>query len=140
MARALFDEVAKGLGRDEAELQGKTCAAMASKPRLRQLLRKALEGTDVCTPLHARDLGVDAAPGQRRTKIQQGRVLKARTRAGKIPKVGLRGRHKGTQARSLVASTAYFGVETTGMAAHARRTLRVAVARIISPGRGAPAR
>ena len=51
--------------------------------------------------------------------------------------VGLRGNHRGVQGSSLVASTALFGVETTGMAASVCKTMRVAMAKTVSPGRGA---
>ena len=129
LARFFFDGAAEGLRLDGAELQAKKCAAMATNPKLRKMLRAAMAGTGVLTPLCARDLGVDAGPGLRRVAIQAARVNKAVKRAPRVAHIGLRGKHRGVQGSSLVASTALFGVETTGMAASVRKTLRVAMAK-----------
>ena len=121
LARAFFYVVARDLREGDAELQGKKCAAMASKPRLRLLLRKALEGTEVSTPLHARDLGVDAAPGIRRLPIQQKRLAKGGARADRLRAARLKGKRAVTQVNFLVLSTELYGVEATGMSSSATR-------------------
>ena len=97
-----------GLREDGAELQANKCAALATGQGLRKALRKAMEGTGVPTPLHARDLGVDAGLGARRTTIQAARVAKARKRAPRVARIGIRGEHRGLQSASLVASAAFF--------------------------------
>ena len=103
--------------------------------RARRAIKKHLKGTGVRILLHARDLGVDASPGLRRTQIQKGRMAKALGRARMIRRLGIPALKVGKYTNMLVKSAAFFGVEVSGMARTNMKTLRAGVDSAVMPGR-----
>ena len=105
-ARTLMESVTELLTRDGCVLQPSKCGDMASTPALRQHLRRAMAGSEVPVRLHCRDLGVDSAPGLRRTAVQKQRLAKGAARASRLRKLGIPGAKAGTNSNMLVKSAA----------------------------------
>ena len=99
------------LDRDGTLLELSKCQALGSTPAHRRALSSALGGLGVQTVGVARDLGTDAAPGnRRRVTVLKGRLKAGSARLRRLARAPLPRRRRAIQAKSLGTTVATYGV------------------------------